>query len=196
MVKATTPQEQMKAFTEEARGVRGRQEARKLVERITTEMKIWETRLSCSMERLSETEKLVQGFGESFSEHHREAFLRQNKEKVQSTRKNVKMFQKSANAMVYFLEDKYAIGSDSDDQALDELQAETGDSVMVNQIGQNVSQEPSGESQLHQESQVSKNSPGDFRESESPMENVEKVGTALQLATAGKPLSPHRGPPP
>ena len=114
MVKATTPQKQMEASTEEVRGVRGRQEARKLVERLTTEIKIWETRLSCSMERLSETEKLVQGFGESFSEHHREALLRLDKEKVQSTGKNVRIFQKSANALVYVLEDKYGIGSESD----------------------------------------------------------------------------------
>ena len=80
MVEVTTPQKQMKAFTEEMRRVRGRQEARKLVERLTTEIKIWETRLSFSMERLSETEKLVQGFGESFTERHREEVLRRDKE--------------------------------------------------------------------------------------------------------------------
>ena len=45
MVKATTPQKQMQVFREEALRVKGLLEARKLVERMMSEMTIWETRL-------------------------------------------------------------------------------------------------------------------------------------------------------
>ena len=59
MVKATTPQKQMEVLTQEALRVKGRLEARKLVERITTEIMIWETRSLVCEERLSETEALL-----------------------------------------------------------------------------------------------------------------------------------------
>ena len=115
MVKATTPLKQMEAFREEGLRVRGRLEARKLVERITTEIKIWETRLSCSKERLSDTEEMLQRLGESFTERHREEVLRRDILNVQSAKKNFKAFEKSANALLYSLEAKYGFESDSDD---------------------------------------------------------------------------------
>ena len=92
MVKATTPQKQMQVFREEALRVKGRLVAMKLVERIMTEMTIWETRLSCSEEKLSQTEDMLSDFGESFDERHREEILRQARENVLSARKNVKAF--------------------------------------------------------------------------------------------------------
>ena len=117
MVKATTPQKQMEAFREEGLRVRGRLEARKLVERITTEIKIWETRLSCSKERLSDTEEMLQRLGESFTERHREEVLRRDMVNVQSAKKDFKAFEKSASALIYPLEAKYGLDSDSDDSA-------------------------------------------------------------------------------
>ena len=87
MVKATTPQKQMQVFREEALRVKGLLEARKLVERIMTEMTIWETRLSCSEERLSETEAMFSSFEERLDERLRAEVLRRESEKVRLVRK-------------------------------------------------------------------------------------------------------------
>ena len=159
MVKATTPLKQMEAFREEGLRVRGRLEARKLVERITTEIKIWETRLSCSKEKLSDTEEMLQRLGESFTERHREEVLRRDMLNVQSAKKNFKAFEKSANAFIYSLEAKYGLESDSGDSDHEDLQTEDDDTESVNQIGRDVSQELSSESLLRQESRESKNNP-------------------------------------
>ena len=80
--------------------------------------------------------------------------------------------------------------SDSDDQSMEGLQSDNDDAESVNKIGPNVSQEVDGESPLHQKSHESKNSLGDFRESESPAAKVENESTTKQLATTGKPSFP------
>ena len=104
MVKATTPQKQMQVFREEALRVKGLLEARKLVERIETAKTIWETRLSCSEERLSETEAMYNSFERQFDERLREEVLRRENEKFRLAKRNCRAFQRPANALIYALE--------------------------------------------------------------------------------------------
>ena len=150
MVRATTPQRQMQVFREEALRVNGLLEARKLVERIETAKTIWETRLSYSEERLSETEAMFSSLEEQLDERLREEVLRRESEKVRLVRKDCRLFHRNANVLIYDLEDKHEACSDNDDQDLGNLEAGDKASESVNQIGRNVSQESSGESHLHQ----------------------------------------------